>query len=73
MQAFRWHGTQQRGLPDLDRVVYGELAESLPGAPAAHGKMRRVMTRLIFREVLLGTIYFLLVTAIMAALIPFAI
>lgn len=30
------------------------------------------MTRLIFREVLLGTIYFLLVTAIMAALIPFA-
>ncbi len=31
------------------------------------------MTRLIFREVVLGAIYFLLVTAIMAALIPFAI
>ncbi len=30
------------------------------------------MTRLIFREVLLGAIYFLLVTAIMAELIPFA-
>lgn len=36
------------------------------------GKGGRVMTRLIFREVVLGTIYFLLVTAIMAALIPFA-
>ena len=31
------------------------------------------MTRLNFREVVLGTIYFFLVTAIMAALIPFAI
>lgn len=31
------------------------------------------MTRLILQEVVLGTIYFLLVTAIMAALIPFAI
>ena len=57
----------------MDRVVRGKLAESLPSAPAAHGKRRRVMTRLIFREVVLGTIYFLLVTAIMAALIPFAI
>ena len=56
----------------MDRVVYGELAESLPGAPAAHEKRRQAMTRLIFREVVLGTIYFLLVTAIMAALIPFA-
>ena len=31
------------------------------------------MTRLIFREVILGAAYFLLVTAIMAVLIPFAI
>lgn len=31
------------------------------------------MTRLIFREVVLGTVYFLLVTAIMAELIHFAI
>ena len=49
------------------------LAESLPGNPTAHGKRRRVMTRLIFREVVLGAIYFLLVTAIMAELIHFAI
>lgn len=31
------------------------------------------MIRTMLREVVLGTIYFLLVTAIMAALIPFAI
>lgn len=30
------------------------------------------MTRLILREVALGAAYFLLVTAVMAALIPFA-
>lgn len=30
------------------------------------------MIRTILREVVLGTIYFFLVTAIMAALIPFA-
>lgn len=30
------------------------------------------MTRLILREMVLGATYFLLVTAIMAALIPFA-
>ncbi len=73
LPAALWSGAQQWGLPDLDRVVYGELAESLPGNPTAHGKRRRVMTRLIFREVVLGAIYFLLVTAIMAELIHFAI
>ena len=57
----------------MDRMVRGKLAESLPGAPAAHGKRRRAMTRLILREVILGAAYFLLVTAIMAVLIPFAI
>ena len=35
-------------------------------------RRERIMIRLILREMLLGAAYFLLITAIMAALIPFA-